>query len=56
LERLASDHPDRPFYEGKLHAAEYFAHWVLPLTSSRLATLTSSPSTALEISDASFGP
>jgi hypothetical protein len=51
---VGEGHPDRDFYEGKLYAAEYFAHWVLPLAVSRGEMVCTSPNAASEIPDAAF--
>jgi alkylation response protein AidB-like acyl-CoA dehydrogenase len=54
LGALSDGHPDRDFYEGKLYAAEHFAHWVLPLSTARGEMLCRAPNTAAEIPDAAF--
>ena len=45
---------DKPFYEGKRHAAIYFANNVLPLIAQQAAVLGGDDESALEISDEAF--
>jgi alkylation response protein AidB-like acyl-CoA dehydrogenase len=54
LTEISPEHPDRDFYQGKVYAAEHFAHWVLPLAVARGETLRNAPLSAVEIPEAAF--
>ncbi len=54
LERLSDDHPDHAFYAGKIHTAEYFAHWFVAPLVSQAQILVSSPPVPLEIKPEQF--
>ncbi len=47
-------HPDHAFYEGKKHAALYYAHNVLPGVIAKSKMLQSGDTSALDIPDAAF--
>ena len=51
---LPEDHRDRPFYEGKLYGALYFAGNVLPGVKAKSEVLSREETSALHIPDASF--
>jgi hypothetical protein len=51
---LAEGHPDRAFYEGKLHAARYYARNVLPGVLDKARLLDEEDLSPIEISDAAF--
>ena len=53
-EGLAADHPDAAFYTGKIHAAVYYAHNVLPGVLEKAQVLSAEDKSALEIPDAAF--
>jgi len=55
LAKLAADHPDRAFYEGKLYAAKYFAANVLPGVAFKAQLTAREDRSVLDISPASFG-
>jgi alkylation response protein AidB-like acyl-CoA dehydrogenase len=54
LGALAEDHPERAFYQGKLHAARYFARNVLPAVELKARILAEGDTSALDIPDAAF--
>ncbi len=54
LAGVAEGHPDRAFYEGKRHAAVFFARNVLPGAIHKATILSDADDSALEISDAAF--
>ncbi len=57
LEKLATlpaDHADRAFYEGKRHAAVFFAHQVLPSIPDQAQMIAAGDRSSLDISEASF--
>ncbi|MBI5516451.1 MAG: acyl-CoA dehydrogenase [Deltaproteobacteria bacterium] len=54
LGALAEDHPERAFYQGKLHAARYFARNVLPGVELKARILAEGDTSALDIPDAAF--
>ncbi|MBA3820285.1 MAG: acyl-CoA dehydrogenase [Deltaproteobacteria bacterium] len=56
LGKLAADHHDRPFYEGKLFAAQYFAYNVLPGVAAKAQLIAREDRTALDIPIAAFAP
>jgi hypothetical protein len=49
-----ASHPDHAFYEGKKHAALYYAHNVLPGVIAKSKMLQSGDTSALDIPDAAF--
>jgi hypothetical protein len=51
---IAKDHPDWSFYEGKKHAAVYWAHNVLAGVASIAEILKVADRSPLEIPDAAF--
>ncbi|MDB4957312.1 MAG: acyl-CoA dehydrogenase [Myxococcales bacterium] len=53
-EKLAADHPDRAFYEGKKFAAQYFALNVLPGVAAKAQLIAREDRSAIEIPVASF--
>jgi alkylation response protein AidB-like acyl-CoA dehydrogenase len=53
-EKLAADHPDRAFYAGKRHAAQYFALNVLPGVPAKAQLVAREDRSAIEIPVASF--
>ncbi|MEO7733289.1 MAG: acyl-CoA dehydrogenase [Kofleriaceae bacterium] len=55
-EKLAADHPDRAFYEGKRFAAQYFAHNVLPGVVAKAQMIAREDRTALDMPIAAFAP
>jgi len=54
--KLAADHPDRAFYEGKRYAAQYFAQNVLPTVVTKGQLIAREDRSALEIPIAAFAP
>ncbi|HEX4419866.1 MAG TPA: acyl-CoA dehydrogenase [Kofleriaceae bacterium] len=54
--KLAADHPDRAFYDGKRFAALYFAHNVLPGVMGKAQLIARDDRTALDIPAAAFAP
>jgi len=52
--KVAPGHPDLAFYEGKKHAALYFARTVLPGVESKAKQMLEEDKSPLEISDAAF--
>jgi hypothetical protein len=56
LGRVAADHPDRAFYEGKRYAAQYFALNVLPTVMSKAQLIAREDRSALDIPIAAFAP
>ena len=56
LDELGDTDPDRAFYEGKKFAAIHFSQHVLPGVAYRAKVLGRGDRSALEISDAAFGP
>jgi alkylation response protein AidB-like acyl-CoA dehydrogenase len=55
-QKLAADHPDRAFYEGKRYAAQYFAFNVLPTVMSKAQMIAREDRSALDIPLAAFAP
>lgn len=51
---LAESDPDHAFYEGKKHAAIFFAHQILPGIIASAKMLASGDTSALDIPDAAF--
>ncbi|HEU0029642.1 MAG TPA: acyl-CoA dehydrogenase [Kofleriaceae bacterium] len=56
LGKLAADHPDRAFYEGKRYAAQYFAHNVLPTVATKAQMIAREDRSMLDIPVAAFAP
>jgi len=54
--KLAADHPDKAFYEGKRYAALYFAYNVLPGVAAKAQLIAREDRTALDIPEAAFAP
>jgi alkylation response protein AidB-like acyl-CoA dehydrogenase len=54
LPGVAEGHPDRAFYEGKRHAAVYFARNVLPHVTHMAKVLAEGDTSAVDIPDAAF--
>jgi len=54
--KLAADHPDRAFYEGKRFAAQYFALNVLPNVVTKAQLIAREDRSALDIPVAAFAP
>jgi len=55
-QKLAADHPDRAFYEGKRFAAQYFAFNVLPEVAAKAQMIAREDRSALDIPLAAFAP
>ncbi len=55
-QRLAADHPDRAFYDGKRFAAQYFAFNVLPGVTSKAQMIAREDRSVLDIPLAAFAP
>lgn len=53
--KLAADHPDRAFYEGKKFGALYFARNVLPGVAEKARLVAAEDRSALEIPEEAFG-
>ena len=54
VKSVSKDHPDYAFYEGKKHAALYFARTVLPGVEMKAKLMLDEDRSALEISDEAF--
>ncbi len=54
--KLAADHPDRAFYEGKRFAAQYFAYNVLPNVLAKAQMIAREDRSALDIPANAFAP
>ena len=54
--KLAADHPDRAFYDGKRYAAQYFAFNVLPTVVGKAQMIAREDRSALDIPLAAFAP
>ena len=54
--KLAADHPDRAFYEGKRFGALFFAFNVLPGVAAKAQMIAREDRTALDIPIAAFAP
>ncbi len=54
LPNVAEGHPDRAFYEGKRHAALFYARNILPGVAHKAQILADADSSALDIPDAAF--
>jgi len=52
--KVAASHPDRAFYEGKRHAAVWFAANVLPSVVGKAKVLSKADRSPLQIPDAAF--
>jgi hypothetical protein len=55
-QKLAADHPDRAFYDGKRHAAQYFAFNVLPGVAAKAQLIAREDRSPLDIPLAAFAP
>jgi hypothetical protein len=51
---VAADHPDAAFYDGKIHAALYYARNVLPGVEHKAHLLAEEDKSPLDIPDAAF--
>lgn len=51
---LKEDHPDRPFYAGRKHAAIYFAQTVLPAVAYKAGVIGAENRSALDIPEDAF--
>jgi len=56
MSKLATDHPDRAFYEGKRCAAQYFAFNVLPTVAAKAQMIQREDRSVLDIPIAGFAP
>ena len=54
--KLAADHPDKAFYDGKRFAALHFAYNVLPGVAAKAQLIAREDRTALDIPIAAFAP
>lgn len=54
LTDLAADHPDKAFYDGKVHTANYFARNVLPEVTVKAQIMAASDRSPMEIPDDGF--
>jgi alkylation response protein AidB-like acyl-CoA dehydrogenase len=54
--KLAAEHPDKAFYDGKKFAALYFAYNVLPGVAAKAQLIAREDRTALDIPAAAFAP
>jgi hypothetical protein len=54
--KLAADHPDRAFYEGKKYAALYFAHNVMPEVVAKAQLIAREDRSSIEIPVGAFAP
>jgi hypothetical protein len=52
--KVAADHPDRAFYDGKVHAAIYYAKSVLPGAELKAKMMQDEDHSPLDIADAGF--
>ena len=55
-QKLAADHPDRAFYDGKRYAAQYFAFNVLPTVATKAQMIAREDRSALDIPLGAFAP
>ncbi len=55
-DKLAADHPDRAFYDGKRYSAVYYAQNVLPGVAAKAQLLAREDRSSLEIPLAAFAP
>ncbi|HET7500481.1 MAG TPA: acyl-CoA dehydrogenase [Kofleriaceae bacterium] len=54
--KLAADHPDRAFYEGKIYAARFFALNVLPTVAAKAQMIAREDRSVLDIPVGGFAP
>jgi hypothetical protein len=54
ITKVAEGHPDRAFYEGKRHAAHYWANTVLSTLPARVQSLVECDTSPMDISDEAF--
>ena len=54
--KLAADHPDKAFYDGKRYAAQYFAMNVLPGVAAKAQLIAREDRSVLDIPVAAFAP
>ena len=54
LEGRAEDDPDKPFYEGKVASARYFARNVLRIVPAKAEAIAAEDESAMQVPDASF--
>jgi len=54
--KLAADHPDRAFYEGKIYAARFFALNVLPTVAAKAQMIAREDRSVLDIPIGGFAP
>ena len=54
--KLAADHPDKAFYDGKRYAAQYFAFNVLPGVRAKAQMISREDRSMLDIPLAAFAP
>jgi alkylation response protein AidB-like acyl-CoA dehydrogenase len=54
--KLGADHPDRAFYEGKIHAARFFALNVLPSVAAKAQMIAREDRSVLDIPVGGFAP
>jgi hypothetical protein len=54
--KLAADHHDRGFYEGKIHAARFFALNVLPSVAAKAQMIAREDRSVLDIPVGGFAP
>jgi hypothetical protein len=54
--KIAADHPDKAFYDGKKYAALYFAYNVLPGVAAKAQLIAREDRSALDIPTAAFAP
>ena len=54
--KLAADHPDKAFYEGKRYGALYFAYNVLPGVAAKAQLIAREDRSVLDIPEAAFAP
>ncbi|MBA2543579.1 MAG: acyl-CoA dehydrogenase [Deltaproteobacteria bacterium] len=54
--KVAADHPDRAFYDGKRYAAQYFAFNVLPSVRSKAEMISREDRSMLDIPVGAFAP
>src|SRR5262249_23738655 len=55
LADLPAQSPDRAFYEGKRHAAQWFARNILPSVKQQADRMVAEDGSPMEIPDAAFG-
>jgi alkylation response protein AidB-like acyl-CoA dehydrogenase len=54
IDSLSATHPDRAFYEGKIHAANWFARTMLPEVEHGAKLMAIADTSPVDISDAAF--